>query len=218
MLIPHAKAALAAAEDGRRAVEALVGLDTGMVRIAAGATACTYLLPKPLAEFRQRHPNIRFTLQEMTTGEALAALHEGVVDLAIVGQRLRAKSPANSERWITEDLVLIASPKLDKRTAPFLTFRRGSSTRAIFESRFPNAEIAMELGSIAAIKGHARAGIGMALVSENAVGDDIRHGRLVRVDDRRVPVRRQLRIAHRGLARLHPAAAALRSLLLGPRA
>lgn len=213
-LMPHAKATLTAAEDGRRAVAALLGLDAGMVRIAAGATACTYLLPKPLAKFRKRHPKIRFTLQEMTTGEALAALHEGAVDLAIVGQGLRTKTPPNSERWMTENLVLIASPALDRDAAPFLTFRQGSSTRAIFESKFPDAEVAMELGSIAAVKGHARAGIGMALVSENAVGDDIRRGRLVSVEDKRVPIRRQLRIVHRGVARLHPAAAALRALLL----
>ena len=215
VFLPHAKAALAAAEDGRRSVAALMGLDAGKVRIAAGATACTYLLPRPLAEFRRLHPSIRFTLQEMTTEEALEALHEGSVDLAIVGQRLRAKAPPNSERWLTENLVLIASPALDTETSPFLTFRQGSSTRAIFEAKFPGAEVAMELGSIAAIKGHARAGVGIALVSENAVGDDLRRGRLVRVEDKRVPIRRQLRIVHRGLARLHPAAAALRALLLG---
>ncbi|MFT5356239.1 MAG: DNA-binding transcriptional LysR family regulator [Polyangiales bacterium] len=213
-LMPHAKATLTAAEDGRRSVAVLMSLNAGMVRIAAGATACTYLLPGPLAKFRKRYPKIRFTLQELTTGEALEALHEGAVDLAIVGQGLRAKSPPNSEQWMTENLVLIASPSLERDNASFLTFRRGSSTRAIFESKFPRAEIAMELGSIAAVKGHARAGIGMALVSENAVGDDIRRGRLVSVVDKRVPIRRQLRIVHRGLTRLHPAASALRDLLL----
>ena len=54
-----------------------------------------------------------------------------------------------------------------------------------------------------------------ALVSQAAVRDDLKRKRLVRIRDRRTPIVRQLRLAHRGLDRLSPAATALRDELLG---
>jgi len=72
----------------------------------------------------------------------------------------------------------------------------------------------MELGSIAAVKGNVRAGIGMALVSRAAVESDLAGGRLVEVPDPRTPIARTLSLIHRGRERLPPAAAALREQLL----
>ena len=76
------------------------------------------------------------------------------------------------------------------------------------------AEIVMELGSIAAVKGHVRSGVGVALVSEHAVKTDVALGRLVIVRDRRTPIARPIHLVHRGLDRLPPAAAALRERML----
>src|SRR5262249_22490239 len=66
-LLPRARAARAAVDEGRRAVAEVVGLRAGEVRIGAGATACTYLLPPLLAAFRKRHPGVRILLREAFT-------------------------------------------------------------------------------------------------------------------------------------------------------
>jgi DNA-binding transcriptional LysR family regulator len=71
----------------------------------------------------------------------------------------------------------------------------------------------MELSSIATVKGHVRAGLGVALLSRTAVENDLAAGRLALVDDRRLPVTRTLRLVHRGADRLSPAAAALRAMI-----
>jgi DNA-binding transcriptional LysR family regulator len=71
----------------------------------------------------------------------------------------------------------------------------------------------MELGSIAAVKGNVRAGIGLALVSRLAVASDLARGSLVEVPLRWAPVRRRLGVRHRGERHLTPAAAALLALL-----
>ena len=73
--------------------------------------------------------------------------------------------------------------------------------------------IAMELGSIAAVKGNVRAGIGMALLSRLAVATDLARGSLVEIALRWSPVRRRLAIRHRGIAHLTPAASALLEML-----
>lgn len=206
-LLPSARAALAAVREGRRAVREVEELERGEVRIAAGATACTYLLPPTLAAFRREHPKIRFWLGEATTREALEGLAAGDVDLAVVTTEI-------GDEWFVDELVLVAAPEIDPTDAPFVTFRVGATTRALVEEHFPSAEIAMELGGIAAVKTHVRSGVGVALVSRHAVATDLALGRLVKVDDPRTPITRPFHVAHRGLDRLPPAAAALRRRML----
>ena len=207
-LVSRARAALAALEDGRRAVAEIEGLHAGEVRLGAGATACTYLLPPTLAAFRAEHPGVRFLLREATPDEVLAALHAGDLDLGVI-------TSEHGEPWYEDRLVLVAAPGLARpESAPFVTFAKGSTTRALLERHFPGAEVVMELGSIAAVKGNVRAGIGVALVSRSAVEHDLAAGRLVVVPHPATPLVRELRLVHRGVERLAPAAARLRELLL----
>jgi DNA-binding transcriptional LysR family regulator len=207
--LPRARAALAAWQDGTRAVAEIEGLHSGEVRLGAGATVCTYLLPPVLAAFRRAHRTITFVLRESTTDEALDGLARGELDLALVAAK-------KGDRWRSDQLVLVAARGWDGdvATAPFVTFRTGATTRELLDRYFPSARIVMELGSIAAVKENVRAGIGIALVSRHAIEDEVTRGRLIVLDDRRTPITRTLRIVHRGLDRLPPAAAALRKLLL----
>jgi DNA-binding transcriptional LysR family regulator len=207
--LPRARAALAAFDDGVRAAQEVEGLHAGEVRLGAGATVCTYLLPPLIASFRKQHPAITFVLRESTADEALDALARGELDLAIVTSR-------TGDRWLVDELVLVASPSMarDAAGAPFVTFRGGATSRELLDRHFPGARIVMELGSIAAVKANVRAGIGIALVSRHAVETDVAAGRLALVPDRRTPIPRPLRIVHRGLDRLPPAAAAFRAALL----
>jgi DNA-binding transcriptional LysR family regulator len=215
-LLAHARAALAAVQDGRRAVAEIEGLHAGEVRIAASATACTYLLPPELAAFRRAHPSIRLLVRENTTGEALDALASGKVDVAIVTPRTRREA-RDGAAWLKDELVLVAAPGVDARTAPFVTFREGATSRALLDRSFPDRSIAMELGGISAILAHMRTGVGVALVSRAAVAADVAAGRLVVVADRRTPIARELRVFHRGADRLSPAARALVGRLTGGR-
>lgn len=206
-LLPRAYAALAAVDDGKRAVAEVTGLKVGEVRLGAGATACTYLLPQVLARFRTTHPNVTFRLRECTTEEALNQLHAGELDLAVV-------THDKGELWCTDALVLVAAPGLKTDNAPFVTFAVGATTRRLLDQHFPKAHIVMELQSIAAVKGNVRAGIGMALVSRSACVNDLAAGTLVEVKHAQTPITRELHIVHRGVDRLPPAAASLRALLL----
>lgn len=211
-LVPRARAALAAVEDARRAVAEIEGLRSGEVRLGAGATACTYLLPPALAAFRAAHPGVRFLLREATTGEVMEALEAGELDLGVV----TPPGDVAGEPWYDDELILVSAPSAEASaaSAPFVTFGRGSTTRELVDRYFPSASIVMELGSIAAVKGNVRAGMGVALVSRSAVDNDLTLGQLIEVPHPATPIRRPLRLVHRGIDRLPPAAAALRELLL----
>lgn len=221
-LLPRARAALAAVEEGRRAVAEVLGLAAGSVRIGAGATATTYYLPRTLARFRAKHPGVSLLLREAEADRLLDALEDGDLDLVILarvpgprsGDFLRAaRSGLVREKWQNDELVLVRAPEVDPKTAPMVTFSRGMTTRAIVDQRFADTPIAMELGSIAAVKANTRAGVGVALVSRAAVQRELDAGQLVLVPTDRTPVVRPLYLVHRGKDRLPPAASALLALL-----
>jgi DNA-binding transcriptional LysR family regulator len=206
-LLPRARAALAAVEDGKRAVAEVSGLEAGEVRIGGGATACMYFLPPLLAEFRKAHPRVRLVLREATSDGVLEALEAGLLDLGVT-------TTDRGDPWFDDELVLVRAPSLDPRGAPFLTFPLGGSTREMLDRHFPGVPIAMEIGSIAAIVAHACEGVGVALVSRHAVRREIASKKLVRVPHALTPLARPFHVVHNGLERLPPAASALRDLLL----
>lgn len=205
-LIPHARATLAGLEAGRRAVAEIEGLRAGSVTVGGGATACTYLLPPILTAFRASHPGIVLRVREILSPDVGLAVAEGELDLGIAEDA--------GEPWLDDDLILVGAPGLSL-PAPFVTFVRGASLRARLERSFPEAEIAMELGSIASVKGLVRAGMGLSLLSRVACRDDLQHGALVEIPDPRTPLRRRLGLVHAGIDRLSPAARALRLAILG---
>ncbi len=212
-LLPRARAALAAFEDGLRAVAEVSRLETGRVCLGAGATVSTYLLPDILAAFAAEHPGVRYELRESTTAESLLAVEKGDLDIAIV-----ADGPG--ERWRSDELVLVGRPGDRVETfenAAFVTLGRGTTTRGHLDRLFPEADVVMELNSIATVLGNVRAGVGIALLSRAAVQRDVADGQLVELPDPRVPIRREFSLAHRGIDSLPPATAALRRLLLTSR-
>lgn len=216
-LLPRARAALAAFEDGRRAVEEVAGLTVGEVRIGAGATVSTYLLPPLLSRYRKAHPGIRIVLREMSAEPAKDAVAGGSLDLAIVDSWRGRRSGIVKDRWLKDRFILVASSADADPLGPMVTFKTGTTTRAMVDRHFATSLIVMELSSIAAVKGHVREGIGVALVAETAVERDLARGQLVTLRHPRTPLNRRLVLAHRGVERLPPAARALRQVLLDAR-
>ena len=226
-LQPHARAALAAVASGRQAVAEMQGLARGRVRIGGGATACTYLLPPVLTAFHQDFPAIDLRLRETFTPAVRAGVAQGELDLGIAEAGGAPIPGLVEEAWTTDALVLVASPSLAVRLArqgdrlapgtPTVTFSAGAALRELLDATLPDLDVVIELGSIAAVKGHCRAGLGVALLSRVAVAVDLELGRLVELADARLPAVRSLVLVHPGLDRLPPAARVLRERLLSSR-
>lgn len=207
-LKPWAEAALGAVDQGRRAVAAIEGVEAGEIRIGAGSTACTYLLPPVLTHFRAAHPGVHLYLRESTSAQVRRRVTSGQLDLGVVSD------PQGAERWRDDALVLVTAPTLEPRGAPHLTFPPGANHRELLERHFPQAPIAMELNSLVAVKAHVAAGMGVALLSVAAIERELADGRLVVVPHPATPIHRTLYLLHSGEARLSPAARALRGTLL----
>jgi len=118
-MIPHARAAITATRDARRSVAQIVGVERGEVRIGAGATACTYLMPPYVARFRRQHPSVRIFVREIPTDDVFDGLASGTLDLGIV-------SGTRGEHWIDDELILVGAPGMDTLGAS-ITSRRATS-------------------------------------------------------------------------------------------
>jgi len=204
---PWAEATVAAFDSGCRAVSAVEGLETGEVRMGGGATVCTYLLPPVLIAYRERHPGILIRLRETDSAHTRYLVSTGQLDIGVV--------PGEGDTpWRADALILVSAPGHPTADQPHIGFPRGTHVRDVLEANFPEAEVVMELNSTTAIKGHVRAGMGIALLSEAAVAHDVREGRLIQVPHTRTPIRRHLSLVHDRPARMSPAALAMRSALL----
>ncbi len=211
-LIPHARAVVAAVADGVRAVHEVVGLTAGEVRIGAGATACAEYLPPFLSAFHREFPDVTVRLREGHDHTLREQLKQGKVDLAVLTDRGVSDSSVVVESWMDDVLTLVQSPTAMSNEV--VTFWQGSAIRELLLATMPDAVIAMELGSVSAVRAHVLQGIGVGLLSLASIGEDVRSGRLVVVKREGFPVQRRLVICHRGIQRLSPAAAALRIRLL----
>ncbi|MCX4095043.1 LysR family transcriptional regulator [Nocardia sp. alder85J] len=85
-VLPHARAALAAAQRITHTVDEFTGLLRGQVRIGliSGAAEAELDIAQILADFHREHPQIGITLTENTSEIMYTALRRGELDLALI--------------------------------------------------------------------------------------------------------------------------------------
>jgi LysR family transcriptional regulator, low CO2-responsive transcriptional regulator len=192
VLAEHAAQALATMSAAEEELHALAGLEAGTIRIGASTTPGIYLLPSTLGCFRRDHPNVTVEVEIASTGEILARLVAGRVQLALVGE-----APVDErvvlEPFLEDEIVGVAKPGLlelvDGVAAPsalaaatLLVREPSSSTRRVSERLLAAADAlppsVWELDSSEAIKRAAREGLGVAFLSKYAVAEEVERGEL----------------------------------------
>ncbi|MGH9269406.1 MAG: LysR substrate-binding domain-containing protein, partial [Acidimicrobiales bacterium] len=163
------------------------------LRLAAVTTAGEHVLPRVLAAFRDRYPGVEVGLEVGNRSRVWDLLEHREVDLAIGG-----RPPANG-RFVTlatrpNVLVVVVPPAgpAGGRPTPlneeqlgnrvWLLREPGSGTRATVEELFEALGIApptLTLGSNGAIRESVRAGLGVTLISRDAVARELERGALV---------------------------------------
>lgn len=86
LLIPHANAILARADDAERELRQLSNGGLGTLRIAAFSTAAAALMPDAILEFTATCPLIEIELVERSCDASFDQLRSGSLDLAVVVQ------------------------------------------------------------------------------------------------------------------------------------
>lgn len=224
----YVREALSSLNDGRRALDEMIGLSKGSLAVGGGATATTYLLPPVLGRFHSAHPGIRFFVREQSSQQSVADVIAGELDLAIVTLPLGDGESPGSQKlevlpWVEDEMRLLVPPghKLSRQRdfrwkeldgVPLVLFEAGSAVRTIIDQRLKEAqievELVMELRAIESIKQMVAQGIGAGFVSQFALGGSEKGLRCI--DD---PIRRELAIIYRRDRTLSPAATSFLALL-----
>jgi DNA-binding transcriptional LysR family regulator len=169
----------------------------GMLTIRAPQTVATYHLPLVLAEFQLRFPKIRFDITSCAMYSLEHELQIGTVDLAFLLAESIQTANLNVEMLKTEQLLVIAGPShplcgrkcigfKDLRAQHIFLPKADCGYRMAFEQSLmvERAEpvLSLELNSIEAIKKCVAAGLGVTVIPEIAVEDELHRGELMRLD------------------------------------
>jgi len=173
----------------------LGGEDTAKGEVIFGASTIpsTYILPARIKQFQEVYPDIFFQVRIEDSSRINQLVLENELSCGIVG----AKTETNSlqyEPFFKDQLILVASPKLIKKKTlqlkeltglPFVMREKGSGTRKSMEENFKRIGFTLEkkqgtaeFSSTASIKEAAKHGIGVAVISQIAVLDELKNGSL----------------------------------------
>src|SRR5580700_8516355 len=144
-VLPYARAALDAVADARLAVDQLAGLVRGQVSVGMVSGCALPVLAELLAEFHDRHPAVAITLTEGGSDRLVELLHEGQIDLALIGAA--GGATAGVESVVILEEALVAAVRADHRLAgrkaitvdalrdqPVVTLPRGTGVRSAFDT------------------------------------------------------------------------------------
>ncbi|MGH9279935.1 MAG: LysR substrate-binding domain-containing protein [Acidimicrobiales bacterium] len=193
----YARQLLGLLEEATAAVAGQVHPEQGRVRLAAVTTAGEHVLPRLLASFRDNYPNAEISLEVGNRVRVWDLLEHNEVDLAIGGR------PPGVGRFVSlatrpNLLVLVAAGRgegpssrevtMAELTRQTLLLREpGSGTRSTAEELLDELGVSpaiLTVGSNGAIRESVQVGLGITLISRDAVARELEDGTL---EEWRVP-------------------------------
>jgi DNA-binding transcriptional LysR family regulator len=211
-LAERARAALALLDEAVAAARGEADPDRGRLRLASVTTAGEHLAPPLLASFLADHPEVTVSLEVGNRRRVADLLSHHEVDLAIGG---RPPPGAETLAVRANRLVVVSAPTgsrqprakrgAGRRPAPRLVSREeleavtwllrepGSGTRATAEALLEELGIApriLTFGSNGAVVESVRIGLGVTLISADAVAGDLAAGGLEEWEHPGLPIER----------------------------
>lgn len=187
------------------------GLVDQKLSIAGTSTLGSYLLPRVLSRFLNDHRQVRTELRVGNAERVIDWIINREVSIAICAGGVQHEQ-LESTVIFDEALVVAAHrahPLAGKTLTPedlkgqrFLQREIGSSTRldqdAVLAGWGLSEAPQWTIWSAEAARESVRAGLGLALISEHVIGQDLRSGELVRLKVDPPPGRRPVTLVHRG--------------------
>jgi DNA-binding transcriptional LysR family regulator len=106
-LLPAARRALGDLADGLAAARAVGSGRAGCLRIGFAASLALTVLPGLLRTFRQRFPEVRLNIHEMTTAPQIAALHDKSIDIGLLREPPTDEPDLGFETVLSEPFVAV---------------------------------------------------------------------------------------------------------------
>jgi LysR family transcriptional regulator, low CO2-responsive transcriptional regulator len=176
----------------------------GHIRVAAVTTAGEYVLPPILAAFLHQQPDLEVTIDVGNRDSVFAQLLNEEADLAL-GGRPPDDGPIQGEPFLDNPIVIVGRPDHPLASRPSFDARHlsgetwllrepGSGTRQTTETFLAGngvePESVMNVGSNGAIKRAAELGLGVTMISTDAVRSELSTGQLALLPAQGTPLRR----------------------------
>jgi DNA-binding transcriptional LysR family regulator len=181
----YARRILGLMDEARAAARQGVSPERGTLRLGAVATVGEYLVPGLLASFRRHFPDVGVTLQVGSRDDLMPALADHRLDLAVAGRPV-AGLGLRTRATRANSLLVVAGAETgdDPAGATWLLREPGSGTRATTLALLDSLDLrprTLTLGSHGAVVASAVLGLGVTLVSADAVAQQLATGELRRV-------------------------------------
>jgi DNA-binding transcriptional LysR family regulator len=187
-LRPYAERALAAMDQGHRAVR--FGKEpAGPLHIGTPESVLTYRLPEVLKFFRKQYPKVNLFFHPDSQERLADALESGKLDLAISMSRRFGGPQLSALSMRTEDIYLFSVPDhpllkakkvypKDLMDQTLLLTETGCGYRMMLEMQLASAQVRpqniTEFSSIEAIKQCVAAGMGVGLLPEIVIANELK--------------------------------------------
>ncbi len=186
----------------------------GKLLLGASSTISQYIIPKVIADFNKRYPEIKIFLTNGNSHQIEEKLLENELDLALVENDLSRQNIKYST-FLTDEVIAITGSKsiyskinnitiLDLQKIPIVLREEGSGTLEVIKKalkkqdvKIDNLNIIMRLGSTEAIKNFLQNFEGISLISEKSVEREIFLKLLSKINIKGLDINRHLRIALR---------------------
>src|SRR5918996_6042878 len=113
-LVRHTDAVLARLEDAEEELQAIAGLRGGRLRMAAFQSAGATLVPRAVATFHERHPEVELSMLEGEPADTVPLLKSGEIDIAFtfdLPDRPEPRDPALEYVTLVEDSFDLVVPR-----------------------------------------------------------------------------------------------------------
>lgn len=218
VLLPMAQEMLRQAKHIEETMWSLKGVMIGELSIACSTTAGKYILPRLVAGFRRRYPDVRVAVNVMSRRAAIEWLLAGRAELAVVSAK-PSHGELEFEPFLEDQVVLIVPanhPWADGRTVvpedlyaePFILREPMAGTHEVLSEGLAThgldisqLQSVLTLANAEAIEMSVEAGIGIAFVSRIAAKRGLELRRVAEVPVRGMTLRRTIYIVrHQRLA------------------
>ncbi|MBD7912122.1 MULTISPECIES: LysR family transcriptional regulator [Clostridium] len=192
-LLPYAKQMLKLSQDIKNVVFSEES-PKGTLTIGAAESLCVIRLPEILKEYRKLFPSVEVSLKFGSCADFRHYLKDNIIDVAFSLGRKIDSEEFISEVEFDEPMLLLAYPghpliekkeifPKDIENEPLILTETGCSYRASFENILNEYNVkqnlVLETGSVQAIKQFTMSGLGITLLPEVAVVDEVKSGKLI---------------------------------------
>lgn len=182
------KQAMNVIDDATREVEEYLDPKKGTIRIAYPISLASHTIPTAIHAFRVYYPEVKFQLKQALYPDLIQGVIDGDFNLALLGPLPKADEKFRRKILFTENLVallplhhtLANKPSIGLRELkddPFIMLPKGFMLREIVEKACTShgftPKVGFEGDDTDALKGLVSAGLGVALMPEVTVIDNV---------------------------------------------